>query len=233
MNTTAENLTSDLTSVNEKLRNELQEQKQREQVLQGELLHLRTTLDGIEKVLSLLLESRDPYMMGYYKKVSNIAVRFAQEMGLSERKSEAIRLAAILSDVGMINIPHDIPSKPGRLMSHEMDLIRVHPKIGHDYLMLVPFEEPIPQIVLQHHENYDGSGYPSGLAGDQILVEARILAVATAIDSMDRDRPYRPALGLSLALKQIGESRGMKYDPEVVDVCMRVFSGEGGGTQFF
>jgi putative two-component system response regulator len=233
MDKTAESHTSDLSSVNEKLRNELQEQKKREQELQGKLLQLRTTLDGIEKVLSLLLESRDPYMMGYYKRVSDIAVRFAKEMGLSERTSEAVRLAAILSDVGMINIPHDIPSKPGRLMSHEMDLIRVHPKIGHDYLMLVPFEEPIPQIVLQHHENYDGSGYPYGLAGDQILVEARILAVATAIDSMDRDRPYRPALGLSLALKQIGELRGIKYDPDVVDTCIKLFSGEEEGARLF
>ena len=144
MNTTAENQTSDLSSVNEKLRNELQEQKKREQALQGKLLNMRTTLDGIEKVLSLLLESRDPYMMGYYKKVSNIAVRFAQEMGLSERTSEAIRLAAILSDVGMINIPHDIPSKPGRLMSHEMDLIRVHPKIGHDYTHARAFRRTDP-----------------------------------------------------------------------------------------
>jgi len=166
----------------------------------------------------LLSESRDPYTAGHQRRVTQLACAIAKEMDFPEKQIEGIHASGLLHDIGKIYIPTDILNRPGRLSNIEMDLIRTHSKVGYDILKTVNFPWPVAQIVLQHHERQDGSGYPQGLSGEEILIEARILTVADVIEAMSSHRPYRPALGIDTALGEISKNSGILYDPKVVDV---------------
>lgn len=168
-------------------------------------------------------ELRDPYTSGHQKRVSQIACAIAEEMGLPEEKISGIRVAGLLHDVGKIQVPAEILSKPGKLNDSEFGMIKSHATSSYEILKAVEFPWPLAEIVAQHHERIDGSGYPKGLSGDQILVEARILAVADVIEAMASHRPYRPALGIHKALEEISRNSGKFYDPEVVSVCQELF----------
>jgi putative nucleotidyltransferase with HDIG domain len=145
-------------------------------------------------------------------------------MGLSEEQIEGIRMAGLIHDIGKINIPAEILTKPGHLSEIQYNMVKIHPQVGCDILREIKFPWPVAQIVLQHHERMDGSGYPHGLSGKEILVEARILAVANVVEAMISHRPYREAHDIKDALKEISQHKGVFYDPAVVDACLKLFS---------
>ena len=184
---------------------------------------VRKSLQGIIQIISLIIETRDPYTAGHQRSVANLARAIALVMGLPPERIEGIRLAATVHDLGKISIPAEILSKPSRLTEAEMSMIRIHPRSGYEILKKVEFPWPIAQIVLQHHERIDGSGYPQGLRGPDILLEAKILGVADVMDAMCSHRPYRPGIGIDKALAEISQNRGILYDPEVVDACLKYF----------
>jgi PAS domain S-box-containing protein/putative nucleotidyltransferase with HDIG domain len=174
-----------------------------------------------------LSEMRDPYTSGHEKRVADIAVAIGAELGLDANRLEGLKVGGYLHDVGKTSIPAEILSKPGRLTDIEFNLIKGHAQASYDVLKDVQFPWPVAQIALQHHERIDGSGYPQGLKGDNILLEARIIAVADVVESMGSHRPYRPALGIDKALAEIERGRGTAFDPAVVDACLRLFHDKG------
>lgn len=188
---------------------------------------LQETLKGTIHSLATVVEMRDPYTAGHQRRVSQLACAIATEMGLSKEQTEGIKIAGLLHDIGKISVPAEILSKPGRLSESEFSIIKEHPQVGHDILKDIKFEWPIAQIILQHHERMDGSGYPKGLSGEDILLEARILGVADTVEAMSSHRPYRPALGIDKALEEIQQNKGVLYDPKVVDACVKLFVEKG------
>ena len=180
---------------------------------------LRNTISAI----SSLVEQRDPYTAGHQRRVSQLAVAIAKELGLSSEKTMGVEMASIVHDIGKIHIPAEILSKPGKLTEAEFEIIKTHPKAGWEVLKNIDSPWPIAEIVYQHHERLDGSGYPRGLKGDKILLESRILMVADAIDAMATFRPYRPALGVLSALQEVMQDKGGRYDPSVVAACLTLF----------
>lgn len=188
---------------------------------------LQSALKATIESISRTTEIRDPYTAGHQKRVAQLALAIAGEMGLSKDKTEAVHMAAVIHDIGKIKVPAEILSKPGKLSSIELDLLKQHPQAGFDILKDIAFPWPIAQIVIQHHERADGSGYPSGLSGEAILIEARIMAVADVVEAMASHRPYRPALGIDKALAEISRNRGTLYDADTVDACVRLFTEKG------
>lgn len=176
------------------------------------------------RALSLTLESRDPYTAGHEERVSEIACSIARALGWSQFRIQGLRLAALVHDIGKIAIPSEILTKPSRLSNAEMALIREHPETGYRILKDIPFPWPIARIVREHHEKIDGTGYPQGLRGDQILEESRILSIADIVESMASFRPYRQALGIDIALKEIRRVAGTQLDPELVGVCESLYA---------
>ncbi|HLS98306.1 MAG TPA: CHASE domain-containing protein [Porticoccaceae bacterium] len=196
--------------------------------------HIRRYADELEKLLmqtvglvTNLVEMRDPYTAGHEKRVAEIAEAIGVELGLDPWRLEGLRVGGYLHDVGKIVVPAEILTKPGRLSAVEYAIIQAHPVAGFDILKDVSFPWPVAQIAHQHHERIDGSGYPQGLKGEEILLEARIVTVADVIESMATDRPYRPALGVELALEEIARGAGSAYDPAVVEACLRLFRDKG------
>lgn len=199
---------------------------ERDRSVQDRLGHeetLRKSLEDSIKAFSDTVEMRDPYTSGHQSRVAQLAVAIATEMKLPEETIRGIGLAAIVHDFGKISIPAEILSKPGKLTELEMMLVKNHPQAGYDILKDIKFPWPLAQMVLQHHEKLDGSGYPQGLKGDHILLESRILTVADVVESMALRRPYRDALGIDVALKEIENGRGTIYDASVVDACLKLF----------
>jgi PAS domain S-box-containing protein/putative nucleotidyltransferase with HDIG domain len=194
-----------------------------EEVLKSTLDKLRRTVDGTVSALAATAERRDPYTAGHQRRVMQLACAIGREMGLSDDQIEGIRVAAMLHDLGKIYIPAEILNKPGMLSEIEFGMIRTHSEVGYDILRTIEFPWPIADMVLQHHERMDGSGYPTGIKGDAIMVEARILAVADVVEAMASHRPYRPALGIQEALEEINAHKDQLYDPAVVEACNRVF----------
>ena len=184
---------------------------------------LRKVIEGFIKTIALTVETRDPYTAGHQFRVADLACAIGTEMGLSKEQMEGLRMASIVHDLGKIYIPVDILNKPGRLKDVEFSLIKNHPEIAYEILKSFEFPWPIAQIILQHHERINGSGYPSGLKSEQINFIAKILAVADVIEAMASHRPYRPALGIEAALTEITENRGILYDPHIVDICLNLF----------
>lgn len=203
---------------------DITERKQSAQSLQQSYAQLRETLIATVNTLASTIEMRDPYTAGHQRRVTILACAIAEEMALTEDQFDGLRMAGLIHDLGKINVPAEILSKPGRINEIEFSLIRYHPQICHDILKAIELPWPVAKIVLQHHERLDGSGYPQGLMGDEIMMEARILAVADVVEAMASHRPYRPALGIELALEEIINGRFTLYDPEVVDACVRLFS---------
>ncbi|MEJ2092559.1 MAG: HD domain-containing protein [Syntrophobacterales bacterium] len=175
------------------------------------------------KTLSKTVELRDPYTAGHQRRVALLAVTIAQEMGLDQDRRESLRVACTLHDIGKIVVPAEILSKPGRINPLEQELVKSHSRVGYEILKEIDFPGEIADFVLQHHERLDGSGYPAGLQGEEISLEARIIAVADVVEAMIFHRPYRPSLGVESALEEISQERGKGLDAKVVDACCRLF----------
>ena len=197
--------------------------KRAEEVNHEMMKNLRKALNGTINVIASTVEARDPFTSGHQRRVADLARTIATEMGLPKDSIEAIRSAAIIHDLGKIHIPADILNKPSKLNEMEFNFIKAHPQVGYEILKEIEFPWPVAQIVYQHHERWNGSGYPQGLSDDGILLEARILAVADVVEAMASHRPYRPPLGIEKALEELSENRGKLYDSRVVDACIRVF----------
>lgn len=196
------------------------------QLVESEKKLKKNLLDSVA-VLAAIVEMRDPYTAGHQRRVSEVAVAIANIMQLNQTQIEGIHLAGIVHDIGKIQVPAEILVKPGALSDLEYMLIKAHSQNGFDLLKTVDYPWPIAQIVLQHHERMDGSGYPQGLKGEEILLEARIISVADVVESMTSHRPYRPSLGIDAALEEIEHNRGIKYDSLVVDACVKLFREQG------
>jgi PAS domain S-box-containing protein/putative nucleotidyltransferase with HDIG domain len=206
---------------------DITERKKAEAKLQETLIGLRNALSGIIQVLASVSEIRDPYTAGHQRRVADLARAIAQELGLAPDRVEGIRVAGLIHDIGKMSIPAEILSKPTLLSKIEYALIQSHVQIGHDILNEIEFAWPIAKLILQHHERMDGSGYPQQLKGDEILLESRILAVSDVIEAMASHRPYRAALGIDSALKEIDKDKGTLYDPAVVAACLTLFHKKG------
>lgn len=198
--------------------------KKGDQALQISYQELQLTLDGIVNALAVVAEKRDPYTAGHQQRVAGLACAIARQMGLNDTYIRNIKVAALLHDIGKINIPSEILSRPGKLTDIEIAFIRCHPVLGNEILRQIPFSGPIAQIVLQHHERIDGSGYPNGLQADEIMLEAKIIAVADVLEAMSTHRPYRPALGIEKAREELMRYQGICYDYQVVEACKLIIT---------
>ncbi|TFG90971.1 MAG: PAS domain S-box protein [Candidatus Atribacteria bacterium] len=203
------------------------ERKRAEEELENSFKRLRVALGGTIQALAVAVETRDPYTAGHQKRVADLSRAIAAEMCLDNNRIDGIRMAGVVHDLGKMSIPAEILSKPSKLSEIEYSLIKTHPKAGYDILKDVEFPWPIAQIVLQHHERIDGSGYPAGLKGEEILLEARIIGVADVVEAIASYRPYRQGLGIEKALGEITKNKGILYDKAVVDACLRLFSEKG------
>ncbi|HTH18247.1 MAG TPA: HD domain-containing phosphohydrolase [Magnetospirillum sp.] len=179
------------------------------------------------KAVSLTLEMRDPYTAGHQRRVAQLATAIGERLGLDRDQLEGLHTGALIHDLGKINVPSDFLSRPGKLSEAAFGVIKSHPDVGAEIVEGIDFPWPVAQMILQHHERLDGSGYPSGLKGDDIILEARILAVADVVEAISSHRPYRPSLGIEAALAEIHDNAGTHYDPAVVDACMAVIRDNG------
>lgn len=198
-----------------------------EDQLRATLDKLRHAMNGTIQAISMILETRDPYTAGHQRRVSDLARSIATELGLSEDQVDAIRIAGTLHDLGKIAIPAEILTKPTSLTPNEFELIKSHSRVAYDILKTVDFPWAIADIVHQHHERLNGSGYPQGLKGDQILLESKILAVADVTEAMISHRPYRTARSLDDALVELSQNKGNLYDPEAAEACIKLFKENG------
>jgi PAS domain S-box-containing protein/putative nucleotidyltransferase with HDIG domain len=188
---------------------------------------LKRGIDDTIRAMAMIVEERDPYTAGHQEKVANLSVAIAQDLNLSEEQIGGIRMAGMIHDIGKMKVPAEILSKPTKLSDLEFRLIQSHAEIGYRILETIAFPYPVANIAYQHHERINGSGYPQGLKGDEILIEARILAVADVVEAMASHRPYRPGLGIDAALEEIEKNRGVLYDDTVADACLRLFREKG------
>lgn len=191
--------------------------------LEASFAELRKAMGGIIQAMAQTVETRDPYTAGHQRRVADLARTIAVEMGLPNDKIEGIRMSGVIHDLGKISIPAEILSKPGRISEIEYSLIKGHPQTGYDILKTIEFPWPVADIVHQHHERIDGSGYPLGLMRDDILIESKVMAVADVVEAMASHRPYRASLGTDVALEEIIKNRGKIYEPDVVDACVKIF----------
>ena len=195
--------------------------------LEKSYARLQNVLDETIRTLAFTVEVRDPYTAGHQRRVAQLACAVSRKMGLSSEDVRGVKMAALIHDIGKIRVPAEILSKPGILTPNEMDLIRTHSKTGSDILKGIEFPWPISEIVLQHHERIDGSGYPYGISGKEMRIEAKIIAVADVVEAMVSHRPYRPALEMSKAIEEISHNKGTLYDAEVVEACLPLLTEEG------
>ncbi len=207
-----------------KIYKDITETKLAEEELKDSMLKLQQNLIGTIDAMSKTVETRDPYTAGHQKRTTGIAADIARSLGLGTEQINGISMAGAIHDLGKICIPAGILSKPGQISRSEFSLIKDHPQTGYDILKDIDFNTPVADIVLQHHERLDGSGYPYGIAGDDILIEAKVIGVADVIEAMASHRPYRPALGIDIAIDEIKNNRGVIYDSEVVDAAVDLFS---------
>lgn len=208
------------------LEEEIVERKRVEEDLKKSHLQLRKTLEGTINAVAKAIEARDLYVAGHQRRVAKLACAIANNMGLPEEQVEGIRLGALIHDIGKIQIPAEILGKPAKLMETEYALVKDHAEVGYSILKDIEFPWPVAEIAHQHHERFDGSGYPRGLSGKNILFEARIVAVADVVEAIANHRPYRPGLGENIARGEIEKNKGRLYDPEVVKACLQLFDGE-------
>jgi len=179
------------------------------------------------RAMGVMMEVRDPYTAGHQQRVSCICVEISKELSLPAQEVKGIQMAALIHDIGKLAFPAEILSKPGKLSDAEFDLIKTHPSVGYGIIKDIEFPWPIAQIILQHHERMNGSGYPAKLSSDNIPLEARILSVADVIEAMASNRPYRPSKGLNMALEEISNNKNILYDGDVVDACLKLFCTKG------
>jgi putative two-component system response regulator len=193
-----------------------------EKELRSSEARLKNTLDSAIETIAAICEIKDPYTSGHQLQVSKIAFAIAEEMGLPFQKADNIRIGSMLHDIGKISVPPSILVKPGTLTEIEFLLIKEHSKIGYEILKKMDISPSIPEMVLQHHERLNGSGYPNGLMGYEILLESKIIAVADVVEAMTSHRPYRPALGRDKAVEEVIKNKATLYDCDVVDACLNI-----------
>jgi len=206
---------------------DITDRKRMQQRLQFSLDNLKKVMDGTISAMAMAVEMRDPYTSGHQHRVAELAQAIAQEIKLSAENIEGVYMAASIHDIGKISLPAEILSKPVKLTDIERKMIQAHSKVGYDILRGIDFSWPIAQIVLQHHERIDGSGYPHGLGGEEILIGARIVGVADVVETMASHRPYRPSIGLDKALEEVSNNKGKLYDQRVVNACLKLFNEKG------
>jgi len=202
----------------------LAERNQADAELKQSFQKLRRAQDQTVVALASASEIRDPYTSGHQQRVTKLACSIAENMSLTENFIEGLRIAGLLHDIGKISVPAEILSKPGKITQDEYNIIKQHCQIGYEILKGIEFPWPVAQIVLQHHERMNGSGYPQGLAGEEILLESKILSVADVIEAMSSHRPYRPGLGIDKALDEVMSNKSTFFDPVVADTCWDLFS---------
>ncbi len=215
--------TVELVKTNQGLIKEIKVREEVENELLTANVKLNKLLNDTVGGLVSAIELRDPYTAGHQRRVTQLAMAIAQKMNLSKDELDCIRIAAMIHDIGKINVPAEILSKPGTINQFEMELLHSHPQAGYDILKEIDFPWAIAETVLQHHERLDGSGYPNGLKDDKILIQAKVIQVADVVEAMSSDRPYRPALGTEKALNELNENRGTLYNDEIVDACLKLF----------
>jgi putative nucleotidyltransferase with HDIG domain/PAS domain S-box-containing protein len=206
---------------------DMTEMKLADDQIQQSFAKLQNAMEKTIDSLASTIGMRDPYTANHQRRVTKLACALAREMNLSDDTIDGVRLASLVHDIGKMHVPAEILSKPGKISDVEFDMIETHCRAGYDILKEVDFPWPIAEFVLQHHERLDGSGYPSGLKGDSIFRESRIIAVADVVEAMSSHRPYRPALGMDVALDEIVKERGTLYDSEVVDSCVSLMREKG------
>jgi PAS domain S-box-containing protein len=202
---------------------DVSERKRAEEERAQSFERMRKALRATVQAISITVEMKDPYTSGHQRRVADLARAIAAEMGLSADRQDFIHTVSSIHDIGKIAIPTEILSKPTKLIDLEFNLIKTHSQSGYDILKDIEFPWPVADVVLQHHERMNGSGYPQGLKGDNILLEARILAIADVVEAIAFHRPYRPAIGINLALEEISRHKGTLYDANVVDACLKLF----------
>ncbi|HOG16660.1 MAG TPA: PAS domain S-box protein [Syntrophales bacterium] len=202
---------------------DITDRKQKEDEILQSLARFRTAMGAVIQTVTSMTEARDPYTSGHQRRVASLARHIAREMGLPQESIDAVRTAGAIHDIGKISVPAEILSKPSRLSDPELGLIRNHPETAYGILKGIEFPWPVAEIIRQHHERMNGSGYPRGLKGEAILMEARVLAVSDVVEAIASHRPYRPSLGIETALREIEERKGTLYDEKVVEACLRLF----------
>ncbi len=213
--------------VRARVQHELTERKRIWEELQRKNDHLRETYIATINALATTIEMKDPYTAAHQRWVTRLACAIASEMALAKEQVEGLRMAGLIHDIGKLNVPAELLIKPHRLTEIEYEAIKIHPQSGYDIVKEIQFPWPIAHIVLQHHERMDGSGYPLGISGTEILLEARLLAVADVVESMSSHRPYREAHSIEIALEEIARHSGILYDPAAVKACLTVFQDKG------
>jgi PAS domain S-box-containing protein len=203
---------------------DMTERKKAEEEVKISLEKLRMSMESTILAMAKIVEMKDPYTAGHQRRVAQLAGAIAREIGLSDSQTAGVHMASIIHDIGKIYVPAEILSKPGKLTEIEFGMIKTHPKVSYDILKMVEFPWPIAKIVLQHHERLDGSGYPLGLSGEDIMIEAKILSIADVVEAIAFSRPYRPAVGIDKALEEISLKKGLLYEPDIVDACIKLFS---------
>ena len=219
--------TAELLKANQLLKVEIENRKRMQQELQQSFESLKKAMQSTIQAISMTVEKRDPYTSGHQQRVANLARAIAEELKLPDSQIECIYMAAYIHDIGKISLPAEILVKPIQLSDIEISLIQAHAQAGYDILKGIEFPWAIADIVLQHHERMDGSGYPLGLSGDKIVLEARIISIADVVETMASHRPYRPSIGMDKALEEIRKNRGVLYDPQVADACLKLFKEKG------
>ncbi len=201
--------------------------KRAEAELKLSLTKLHETIENTLRAMAKILETRDPYTAGHQQRVATLTFAIGRELSLPDDQLKGLHIAALIHDIGKIYVPAEILSRPTMLTESEFALLKTHPKVGYKILKNIEFNWPVAEIILQHHERLDGSGYPQGLKNGDILLEARILGVADVVEAMQSHRPYRPTRGLKTTLEEISQNKGILYDPDVVDACLRLFKEKG------
>ena len=202
---------------------DISEQKKEQEEARQNTERLIRAMEHAIQAMTIVVEMRDPHTAGHQQRTTQLACAIAKEMGLSKERIGGLRLAGLIHDIGKVRVPAEILMNPDGLSEPEFMMIKAHPRLGYEILRTIDFPWPVAQIVLQHHERMDGSGYPSGLSGEDIIMEARILAVADVVEAMASHRPYRAAPGMNKALEEISQNKGVLYDSKAVDTCLMLF----------
>ena len=203
------------------------DRRRAEDTIRKDAEHLRQVFINTVQALMRAVETRDPYTAGHQQRVAELATAIAQEMGVSADRIEGIQLGSKIHDIGKIYVPAEILNRPGKITDNEFDIIKTHPVVGRDILKDLTFPWPINEMVFQHHERIDGTGYPEGLEGDEIALEAKIISVADVIEAISSHRPYRPALGIERGIDAIKDGRGTLFDEAVADACLKLITEKG------
>ena len=202
---------------------DISKRRQAEEEAKRSAEKLINAMENTIQAMAMIVEMRDPYTAGHQQRVAQLSCAIAEEMGLSEDQINALRLAGLIHDIGKVRVPAEILTNPDGLSEAEFSMIKMHPLVGYEILKTIELPWPIAQIVHQHHERMDGSGYPEGVSGGDIILEARILAVADVVEAISSHRPYRSAHGIDKALGEISKQKGILYDPKVVQTCLKLF----------